>query len=167
MLEDRHQDAIFATGDAITSTTSQIQNATSQVGGYVDSLLGKLESRGGILGKVAGFAKSSGIGRSIGSAFSGAKSLFSGFFADGGRIPSGKYGVVGERGPEMVGGPATVTPMGAGGNITFNFNVSGGGGGGSGYMSQQDLNRLAAGLIQEARGMMIKQQGFGGALGVR
>ena len=167
MLEDRHQDAIFATGNAITSTTSQIQSATSQVGGFVDSLLGKLESKGGLLGRVAGFAKSSGIGRSISTAFSGARSLFSGFFADGGRIPSGKFGVVGERGPEMVGGPATVTPMGAGGNITFNFNVSGGGGGGSGYMSQQDLNRLAAGLIQEARGMMIKQQGFGGALGVR
>ena len=92
---------------------------------------------------------------------------FSGFFADGGRIPSGGYGVVGERGPELVRGPASVTPMGAGGNITFQFNVSGSGNGSGGYMGQQDLNRLAAGLIQEARSMMIKQQGFGGALGVR
>jgi len=167
MLEDKHQSAIQATGNVIQSTTNQIQSATSQVGGYVDSLLGKLESKGGLLGKVAGFAKSSGIGSSIGRGISNLFGGFSGFFADGGRIPSGKYGVVGERGPEFVGGPATVTPMGAGGNITFQFNVSGGGGGSGGYMSQQDLNRLAAGLIQEARGMMIKQQGFGGALGVR
>lgn len=31
-----------------------------------------------------------------------AKSLFAGFFADGGTIPRGTWGVVGERGPEMV-----------------------------------------------------------------
>ena len=169
MLEDKHQRAIQTTGNVIQSTTNQIQSATTQVGSYVDGLLSKLESKGGILGKVAGFAKRSGIGGSIGriasNLFSG--SGFAGFFADGGRISTGKYGVVGERGPELVRGPATVTPMGAGGNITFQFNVTGGSGNSGGYMSQQDLNRLAAGLIQEARGMMIKQQGFGGALGVR
>ena len=166
-LEHQHQSAINATGQAITSTTSQIQSATSQVGGYIDSMFGKLESKGGLLGKLGGFARSSGIGSKIGNLFGGGGFKFGGFFADGGKIPAGRYGVTGERGPEMVRGPATVTPMGAGGNISFNFNVSGGGSGGSGYMGQQDLNRLAAGLIQEARSMMIKQQGFGGALGVR
>ncbi|MEM7301921.1 MAG: hypothetical protein AAF468_12615 [Pseudomonadota bacterium] len=39
-------------------------------------------------------------------------SLFAGFFAEGGTIPSGQFGVVGEAGePELVTGPATVTPL--------------------------------------------------------
>lgn len=38
---------------------------------------------------------------------------FDGFFANGGTIPAGKFGVVGERGPEFVSGPASVSPMGA------------------------------------------------------
>ena len=49
---------------------------------------------------------------------------FAGFFANGGTIPSGQFGVVGENGPEFVSGPAKVTPMGAGTvvNITVNSN---------------------------------------------
>ena len=35
--------------------------------------------------------------------------LFGGFFADGGRIPAGQFGVVGEAGPELISGPARVT----------------------------------------------------------
>jgi hypothetical protein len=35
-------------------------------------------------------------------------SLFAGFFAEGGVIPSGKYGIAGERGPELIRGPASV-----------------------------------------------------------
>lgn len=34
--------------------------------------------------------------------------LFAGMFADGGMIPSGKFGIVGERGPELISGPASV-----------------------------------------------------------
>ena len=40
---------------------------------------------------------------------SGLSSMFGGAFADGGNIPSGKFGLVGEAGPELVAGPATVT----------------------------------------------------------
>ena len=42
-----------------------------------------------------------------GGGFLGA--LFAGFFDGGGQIPSGKFGVVGERGAELVSGPAHVT----------------------------------------------------------
>jgi hypothetical protein len=35
-------------------------------------------------------------------------SLFAGFFAEGGFIPSGKVGIAGERGPELIRGPASV-----------------------------------------------------------
>jgi lambda family phage tail tape measure protein len=40
---------------------------------------------------------------------SGLSSMFGGAFADGGNIPAGKFGLVGEAGPELVAGPATVT----------------------------------------------------------
>lgn len=67
-------------------------------------------------------AQSGGLGGILGSVFS----LFSGQFAAGGTIPSGKFGVVGEKGPEFVTGPATVTPMAANSNnasSTVNINV--------------------------------------------
>lgn len=38
---------------------------------------------------------------------------FNGFYADGGYIPSGKWGIVGENGPERVRGPGTVDPAGS------------------------------------------------------
>jgi tape measure domain-containing protein len=49
--------------------------------------------------------------------------IFAGFFANGGLIPSGKFGVVGENGPELVSGPAQVTPMNGGGNVTYNISA--------------------------------------------
>ena len=48
--------------------------------------------------------------------------LFSGFFATGGNIPAGRYGVVGEAGPEIVSGPATVTPV-QGQQVVYNINA--------------------------------------------
>lgn len=36
---------------------------------------------------------------------------FGGFFAEGGKIGAGQFGVTGERGPELVAGPATIIPM--------------------------------------------------------
>lgn len=49
-------------------------------------------------------------------------SLFGGFFATGGMIPPGRFGVVGERGPELVQGPADVTPM-APTSVTYNISA--------------------------------------------
>jgi len=61
----------------------------------------------------------------ISSAFTPFESLvkrrFAGGFANGGFIPAGAYGMVGERGPEFVGGPAQVSPMG---NQTVNYNIN-------------------------------------------
>jgi lambda family phage tail tape measure protein len=56
----------------------------------------------------------SDIGSSIGN-------LFSGWFAEGGRIPSGKFGIAGEAGPELIKGPADVIPaaqLGGGSGVT-------------------------------------------------
>jgi len=49
---------------------------------------------------------------------------FAGGFADGGTIPAGQFGVVGEQGPEFISGPATITPMG-GGSVTVNVSIGG------------------------------------------
>ena len=69
----------------------------------------------------------SGIGDALGSITSGIGSMFDGWFANGGTIGAGKFGIVGENGPEFVGGPATVTPMsamgGSGTNVTYNINA--------------------------------------------
>lgn len=60
----------------------------------------------------------------------GGGGLFAGLFAQGGMIPAGQFGIVGERGPELVSGPAQVTPMaqvsktGAGGGDTYNVNIT-------------------------------------------
>jgi lambda family phage tail tape measure protein len=49
--------------------------------------------------------------------------LFAGFFATGGSIPAGRFGVVGERGPELVSGPATVNPLTGGQTVVYNINA--------------------------------------------
>ena len=61
----------------------------------------------------------------IANIFTGAGNIgnnFAGFFAHGGTIPAGKYGVAGEAGPELISGPAQVTPMGNT-QVTYNINA--------------------------------------------
>ena len=48
---------------------------------------------------------------------------FAGGFAEGGYIPGGKWGVVGERGPEVISGPNTITPMGDGVSVIVNGDI--------------------------------------------
>ena len=92
----------------------------------IGSLLGGIGSLFGGGSKqpasTSGGGSSGGLFGTIGNIFSGAKNLFSGFFANGGTIPQGRFGIVGERGPEFVGGPASVTPM-TGTNVTYNINA--------------------------------------------
>jgi lambda family phage tail tape measure protein len=72
----------------------------------------------------SGKSKGGGI---LDSVVKGAKSLFGGFFANGGTLPRGKFGIVGERGPEMISGPGQITPLqGMGGgstNVTYNISA--------------------------------------------
>ena len=63
-----------------------------------ESLFGAL----GVGGAEGGSAGGAGALASIGS-------FFAGFFDNGGNIPSGQFGVVGEKGPEIVRGPVNVT----------------------------------------------------------
>lgn len=75
---------------------------------------------GGILGTISNAV--SGIFNFGKSIFTGIGDLFGGFFATGGMIPAGRYGIVGERGPEYVSGPASVTPMQPM-QVTYNINA--------------------------------------------
>jgi hypothetical protein len=69
-----------------------------------------------------------GIQRLIAQAFglgSGGSSMpFAGGFANGGTIPSGQFGLVGENGPELISGPANITPIMSGGTTTVNYNIN-------------------------------------------
>ena len=69
----------------------------------------------------------SGGGFSLGNLFSGIGNLFGGLFANGGTLGAGKWGIAGEAGPEIVQGPASITPldrMGGGQtSVTYNINA--------------------------------------------
>lgn len=96
-----------------------VQPMINQMMQFGGSLFGGMGGGiGGMSGGGNGFA---GI---ISSIFSG----FAGGFANGGHIPGGKFGIVGEEGPEYISGPANITPMNAGLNtnegLTVNFNIN-------------------------------------------
>lgn len=80
-------------------------------GGLLNIGGGGSSSGGGFMGGLLG-----GIGSAVGSAIGG---MFGGFFAKGGYLPAGKFGVAGENGPELITGPATVTPMTGGSNVNY------------------------------------------------
>lgn len=65
------------------------------------------ESLFGALG--VGGTKTGSSGGSAASGLAGLFTSFAGFFDNGGNIPSGQFGVVGEKGPEIVRGPVNVT----------------------------------------------------------
>lgn len=72
------------------------------------------------------FAKTGDVGGAIGDLLQVLKgsgmpspSDFQGGFATGGFIPAGKWGIVGERGPEIARGPATIEPMSGRGGVTW------------------------------------------------
>lgn len=102
---------------------------TSILGGLVKSIGGglwdSLKSIGGDLWDSLG-----GIGSSIGDMLGGIGSsigdLFGGFFANGGTLGAGNWGIAGENGPEIISGPATITPMGGGQPtyVTYNINAT-------------------------------------------
>jgi hypothetical protein len=50
---------------------------------------------------------------------------FDGMFAKGGSIRRGHWGIAGEAGPEIVHGPATVTPLSGGVNIQTSIDFDG------------------------------------------
>lgn len=65
----------------------------------------------GVFGTQGKDGATGGVFGALGAAFGGG-SGFAGLFAEGGTIAPGRWGIVGERGAEVVAGPAAVTPFG-------------------------------------------------------
>lgn len=104
-------------GNLFSSTSGTAKTYGTNIGSQQSKILAEQDSwfedsGGGLWDTISNFGSSvvSGIG-----------SLFDGWFANGGTIGAGKFGIVGERGPEIVGGPATVTPMGGSTSVTYNI----------------------------------------------
>lgn len=107
---------------------------------FDNGLKGMLENFGRILQRMAAEAAAAKIFESIGSwgksnqrsgGWSGALAAiasFAGMYDAGGFIGAGQWGIVGERGPELVRGPAHITsrmdtPKMLGGQTTNNYNI--------------------------------------------
>lgn len=113
--------AIGGITKGIGSVVGGITNTIGGLFGGGKSSGGGLISGGGIGGAISGAI--SGGGSLLSSIGSGISDLFGGFFANGGSLPAGKFGIVGERGPEMISGPANITPMSGASYVTYNINA--------------------------------------------
>jgi len=85
------------------------------------------QSINGLFGDTNGKSQGGGLlGGLLGGLFSGGSFKLP-FFADGGTLGNGKWGIAGEAGPELIHGPATVTPFGkmGGGGANVSVNVIG------------------------------------------
>jgi lambda family phage tail tape measure protein len=130
--EQYDQQRLFTTGweEAFTKYADDANNAASQAGQYFQSFssgfenaivkfvqTGKLSFKDMANSIIADFARIQAKkmfmslfgGGDMGSGLLG--KFFGGFFANGGTLGSGKFGVAGENGPELISGPATITPL--------------------------------------------------------
>lgn len=109
------------------------------------------------LGAILFGNKDSDGNTSSGGILSGIGDFFAGFFADGGVIPQGQWGIVGEEGPEMIysgSSPQTIVPMrGAGGGDVINIDARGAGPG-VGEEIRRVMNEVMA-LRKEVPGMAV------------
>jgi lambda family phage tail tape measure protein len=124
-----------ATGSGLfgSAATPGINPAAGDSGGGIIGSLGGIASSVGNLfgGSSANSFASQTPGRNpreqdtsfLGGVADTVGDFFGGFFATGGTLAAGKFGVVGENGPELVTGPANITPGMGGGNVTYNINA--------------------------------------------
>ena len=120
-------------GDTLVNAANSIFSAASNFIGT--STLDALAASAGTLGGVSGAIAPTSLFNTravneIASATStgvsgGLANFFSGAFQEGGFIPRGRFGIVGEAGPELVTGPSLITPLEDTGNISITLNVTG------------------------------------------
>lgn len=122
IFQGAFQNVLGGAQSAFSSLTNIFGGMGRGLGGLFGNIFGgRGGGGGGLLGGLFG-----GVKKAFGGLFGGVKKLFGGFFANGGYLPSGKFGIAGEAGPEIITGPARITPMQGGmggGNITFNINA--------------------------------------------
>jgi len=148
------------TGDTAAQLQERMQTLGSSVGGVLKGLLDRTMSWGDALVQVgqawlrymnqANIAKG-GQGLFGGGFLQGLAGSFLGFFADGGLIPEGSFGIVGEAGPEPVFG----TSKGAA--VLPNSALTGLAGGGGRSVLQVDLGEgLVASILREAGNQSVE-----------
>jgi hypothetical protein len=94
---DGLRDSFALTGETFGDMVADIATNARKAGDVLSDLGNRLLSSG-----ISGIANSIFGGTGLGS-------LFAGFFDQGGVIPAGQFAIAGERGPEIVTGPARVT----------------------------------------------------------
>lgn len=101
---------------------STIWDGISSIGSSISSGLGSVVDTVG--GWFSGGGGGGGDGGSLlGDIASGIGDFFGGWFANGGTLGAGKWGIAGENGPELISGPANISPLGGGTNVTYNINA--------------------------------------------
>jgi phage-related minor tail protein len=98
------------------------------------------------------------LSSAVDSFTTGISDFFGGFFAGGGSLPAGKFGIVGEKGPEMITGPANISPLGAstgntGGNTTVVYNINANDAASFAQMLARDPSLIYALTQQGAKGI--------------
>lgn len=139
------------------SAAEALQNALGKVG---DKLLDIAiqDTIGGLFGK----SGTTGGGL-LGSLFGGLFGGFKGFFADGGNLGAGQWGIAGEAGPEIVRGPAGITPMSkVGGSLSAQISIDLTGANGDAAIAQAAREAAFAGAslaLKQVPGVALKAVG--------
>ena len=174
-------------GNIMTETVvPAIQKVIDIIAIVVDKISGMIESISAGLTKVKEFG--AGVKGKVTGGISSAGEFisdkFSGFFADGGILPSGKLGIVGEEGPELITGPARITPfksalsgVGSGAstsmskigastaNANINFHISNVDVDGSGQLQGKAMKQYIEGISMQVATKLLRQnQGYGGLI---
>jgi hypothetical protein len=135
-LTTSFDDANAAATQLVTSISDNLGNAivglASGTMSFKDAWMDMAESLKSSLSDILSQLVQSGLMNLLnfgGTQLGGAQGIagFGGFYAEGGTLGAGKWGIAGENGPEIIHGPAGVTPMGAGGGMTVNVINQGGG----------------------------------------
>ncbi|WP_375553400.1 tape measure protein [Roseovarius mucosus] len=145
---------------ALRDLEKQSDQTADKFGDMVAGIVTGAGSIGDVFKQLGQQLLSSGISGIASSLFkgSGLSEIFAGFFDNGGRIGAGQFGIVGERGPEIVSGPANVTSrvdtarmmQGGGGRIEVVARVENG-------SIVQDVRRISGEVAVQVTQAGIKQ----------
>jgi phage tail tape-measure protein len=169
-------DIVVPAMEKIIETIAVVVDKITGMIDWISEGLDKIKEFGaGVKGKVTGGF--SAAGDWIASKIPG--------FADGGVLPSGKLGIVGEEGPELISGPAKITPfksalsqvggsgvtssmtrMGASSaNANINFHISNVDVDGSGQLQGKAMKQYIEGVSMQVATKLLRQnQGYGGLI---
>lgn len=106
-----------AAGGALSAFNDGLRDGQGLAGGLRSAL-------DNVLDTVIRIAEQAAISSLLGGFGQAGGGILSGFFAGGGFLGAGKWGIAGERGPELIRGPAHVVPRGGGWGGAGRMNIS-------------------------------------------